>query len=400
MAKNEKPTQTGLDLKDPATRARLLEREKDVIRLRDEARRAVRMEQRGATVPPEILTLRERLSRPRKPTPWRIVDLQAIGHRVILAAQFKAGKTTMVSNVVRSLLDDTPFLDTYDVSPVAGTVAVLDFEMADNQLDDWYRDQEIKNDDRLWVIPMRGRVAGFDIIDDEVRARWARDLRGRSVTYLIVDCLRPILDALGLNEHTETGRFLVALDALFLEAGISEGLIVHHMGHEGERSRGDSRLRDWPDVEWTLVRESDDPASARFLKAYGRGVDVPETQLTYNEQTRRLAVEGGTRKDAKALAALTDVVAYVAGASQPPSGRDIERHLTNVTEHGQKTIRAAIKLGVQSEQLTRSAGPNGGHLYSVATTRSATPPPTKQKPINWDLIMPGRDSLKGSAPGM
>ena len=26
----------------------------------------------------------------RKPTPWRIVDLQAIGHRVILAAQYKA----------------------------------------------------------------------------------------------------------------------------------------------------------------------------------------------------------------------------------------------------------------------------------------------------------------------
>jgi hypothetical protein len=31
--------------------------------------------------------------------------LQAVGHRVFLAAQFKAGKTTIAANVSRSLLD-------------------------------------------------------------------------------------------------------------------------------------------------------------------------------------------------------------------------------------------------------------------------------------------------------
>ena len=107
-------------------------------------RRVARSAWSSAVPPPEILTLRERLARPRKPTPWRIVDSQVIGHRVILAAQFKAGKTTMKFDVVRSLLDGTPFLDTYDVSPVPGTVAVLDFEMADNQLDDWYRDYRLR----------------------------------------------------------------------------------------------------------------------------------------------------------------------------------------------------------------------------------------------------------------
>ena len=87
---------------------------------------------------------------------------------------------------------------------------------------------------------------------------------------------------------------------------------MHHMGHQGLNPLHAAilRLRDWPDVEWTLVREGEDPAGARFLKAYGRGVNVPDMYLSYNDETRRLAVEGGTRKDAKAMAALSDVVAH------------------------------------------------------------------------------------------
>jgi hypothetical protein len=65
------------------------------------------------------------------------------------------------------------------------------------------------------------------------------------------------------------------------------------MGHANERARGDSRLRDWPDVEWRLVRRDDDPASARFITAYGRDVDVPESQLIYDHGTRHLTIEDG-----------------------------------------------------------------------------------------------------------
>src|SRR6185295_16578040 len=134
------------------------------------------------------------------------------------------------------------------------------------------------------------------------------------VSYIVVDCLRPILDALGLDEHSDSGRFLVALDALLFEANISECLLVHHMGHVGERSRGDSRLRDWPDVEWRLVRQDSDPASARFLTAYGRDVDVPENQLHFDAATRHLTVAGGTRRDAKSTVTLTDVLNVLAGS--------------------------------------------------------------------------------------
>jgi hypothetical protein len=120
-----------------------------------------------------------------------------------------------------------------------------------------------------------------------------------------------------LDESHDAGRFLVAFDALLAEAGIGEGGIAHHMGHVGERSRGDSRLRDWPDVEWRLVRDKcnddeTDPAAARYFAAYGRDVDQPEQLLGYDPATRRLTIAGGSRKNAKAEALVTAVVQYVA----------------------------------------------------------------------------------------
>ena len=120
------------------------------------------------------------------------------------------------------------------------------------QLDDWLRVQAIQHDDRVVVVSLRGMAAAFNLLDAAVLDEWAARLRGSS--YLILDRLRPVLDAIGLDEHTEGGRFLVAFDTLLRQADVSDACIVQH-GHSGERSRGDSRFRDWPDVEWRMVRE-------------------------------------------------------------------------------------------------------------------------------------------------
>jgi hypothetical protein len=84
----------------------------------------------------------------------------------------------------------------------------------------------------------------------------------------------------------------VAFDALLSEVGTdpaSDGLVVHHMGHTAEHSRGASRILDWPDATWKLVREDpDDPASPRYLSAFGRDVDLTEGRLDYDHAVRRL----------------------------------------------------------------------------------------------------------------
>jgi hypothetical protein len=359
----------GPDPKDEERYARRLAAVLESERARREARRLLAAEERAEVPTPEILTLRDRLARPRPIARFRIEGWQPRDSRVILTAQFKAGKTTAIGGLLRSLVDGDDWLGRDRVDRVDGTVALVDTEMSPSHLDDWLAAQRIQHDNRVLVIPMRGQSSALDLVDPQTRGEWARRLRAADVQYLVLDCLRPVLDALGLDEHGEAGRFLVAFDALLAEAGIPEACLVHHMGHNGERSRGDSRLRDWPDVEWRLVRQDDDPSSARYITAFGRDVDQPESQLTYDPQTRRLAIVGGSRRDTKTEAALDAVLDVLAGTRAAMSVRAIQGALAD-SDHPRDTVRAAIRHGVSTGTITTESGARGAILHRPACERA------------------------------
>lgn len=341
-----------------------LERE----RARREARRLLDAEARGSNTPPEIITLAQLLAEPEPAVRWRIEGWQPAESRVILAAPRKAGKTTLMGSLIRALVDGDQWLGRYDVQPVAGTVALIDTEMSRGQLRRWFRDQAIARTDRVRIVPLRGRATTLDLLDPACRAQWAEWLQAETVRYLIVDCLRPVLDALGLEESREAGRWLVGFDALLKEAEIPDAVIVHHMGHTGERSRGDSRLRDWPDVEWRVVRQDEDDASPRFIAAYGRDVQIAESQLAYDPLTRRLTLVGGSRHDARTEAALEGVIEVLGAATGPLTGRRIKDALAD-SDHGRNTIDAALRLGSRDGRLAAENGPRRSRLYSVPVSR-------------------------------
>jgi hypothetical protein len=320
---------------------------------------------------PAFETLAHLLCQPDDPQRWRFERLQPSGSRVLLAAQYKSGKTTVVQNMVSALADGSPFLGAFPVTKTAGTTVVIDTEMGPRQLRAWYRTVGIRHADRVVLVPVRGKVGSFNILDATIRRTWAQELRKVNASYLIVDCLRPILDALGLDEHREAGRLLVALDSLVAEAGIEDLMAVHHMGHGGERARGDSRLRDWPDVEWQLVRKTDEAASPRFFKAYGRDVDVPEGQLVWDATTRRLTLAGGSRKDAAVAAVLADIKAALTEAGEPLSGRAIKKQLEET--HGHKAVDEALHHGRETGDLAVVPGPRNAKLYRVSQCPRVSP---------------------------
>jgi hypothetical protein len=251
---------------------------------------------------------------------------------------------------------------------------------------------------------MRGQAAGFDIVNAEIRVQWAARLRQHEVDYLILDCLRPILDALGLDEHHDAGRFLVAFDALLREADCTESLVVPHMGHLGERSRGDSRLRDWPDVEWRLVRPGDEPAS-RCITAYDRDVDISESQLTYDADTRALTIAIGSRRDATTRDALADVLAVLAGASEPLSGQGLETKVKGAgSAHARAAIRDAIALGIRSGAIVTEPGPRGAILPSSSPACRSSLSARQQgecnlaNPLGWRAVTDLRPRPEVSVP--
>ena len=128
------------------------------------------------------------------------------------------------------------------------------------------------------------------------------------------------------------------------------------MGHQADRSRGDSRIRDWPDVEWRLVRASDDPASERFITAYGRDVNVPESQVVFDQSSRHLTLLQGSRKAANALKALPVIKDWLRTADEASKG-DIEKAMES-RGIGRQVVRDALSLG-ESAGLSFRKGARG-----------------------------------------
>lgn len=335
------------------------------LRVNHQARRRLDDENRPPLVLPPLKSLTTLLSEPESPTNYRIERVAPTNARVMLSAQQKAGKTTIRDGAVRSFVDAEPFLGHFTINTPSQQLVLLDDELSEDMMRRWLRAQQIRNTDAVTTVSLRGRVGTFDLLDDRTRAAWAQRFRDLGCDYLILDCLRPVLDALGLSEDKDAGRFLVAFDALLAEADISDALLVHHMGHSGERARGDSRLQDWPDAIWRVVRENDDPNSPRYFSAYGRDVSVPEGRLSYDPSTRRITYAAGSRTDTKVEAAYVAVIKFLASKkSEPLSKNAIEAELAD--EHTQKSIRSAIARTVENRIVAIEDGARGAKLHRIA----------------------------------
>jgi hypothetical protein len=357
--------------------------EQEMVRIiaRREAERRIAAMVAGTLPDPVLTPLAELLAEPDDDPAYRIAGLWPTGGNIILAAQRKAGKTTLVGNLARSLVDGDAFLGRgdalvtvggYDVEPVDGMVALLDFELDRRMLRRWLADQNIGKRDQVMAESMRGKAALFDVLDDDRRGRWAEYLAQHGVKVLILDPLGALLDAYGRDENSnsDVGPVLAALDALKDAAGVEELFLAHHMGHGPERSRGASKLRGWPDAEWFLVRErakngeEPPPDAARFFLAEGRDVMVPETRLEYEPRTRALTVAGGNRVQHQATKhgpAVLGLIELTPGMS----GREMV-DAAQVQGIGRDAARAALKVLVRDGLVRTETGPKRATLHYPA----------------------------------
>lgn len=347
-------------------------------RANDKARTVGRPKPRPARV-----SLTEFLAQPYDDAEYLIDETWPIGGRVLLSAQYKAGKTTLIGNVVRPMVDGGKFLGAFDVTTPVSQVVLIDNELDRRTLYRWLSDHGIENTDAVALIPLRGAVSTFDILDPNTRAEWARELAGADV--VILDCLRPLIDALGLNEDKDAGRVLEAFDELIDEAGVTAGsMVVTHMGHQNERARGDSRLLDWPDALWKIVRTGEKDDSPRFFSALGRDVAVPEGLLEYDTATRRLTLAGGNREDA-ALRTAMPLIATILTAAGPGvlCKSEVETRLKKDHNIPQAIARQALKKAIDDDHTVAvSIGDRGKHLLSAVDPMMASEITTTRKRIN------------------
>lgn len=347
------------------------------MRLTEEARTLLAAETRPVDPGPALTSLAALLAEPDDGEVWRLEGLWPEGGKVLLSAPQKSGKTTMVGNLVRALADGQRFLARPEVRQgewktinSAGfaavgmgerRIALFDFEMTRRKLRDWLRDQCIANVAGVHVELMRGRV--WDIRDAAVRRMWAEQLASLDVGVIIVDPIGPILGSLGIdeNDNSAVGAYLFALDALVREAGASELLVVHHAGHGSERARGASAFLGWPDANWAIVR--DEETNVRAFRAEGRDVWVPETNLVYDRNTRRLGLGEGDRSSTRS-AGHAEIMAAIVTETPGETVNGLKRlaretDIGTKVQHSQDAIAAAEQAGL----IHAHQGPNRSRLH-------------------------------------
>jgi hypothetical protein len=239
------------------------------------------------------------------PLEWRIEGLMQIGHNVTMAARYKVGKTTFVSNLLKSLVDGTSFLGQFPVKQVTKPIVVFNHELSDRQFTAWLRKGGIRNTHMIIPINLRGK--GLYLQDEEAQD-WAIELlKSYEAEVWIIDPLQAALRG-SVNDDNVASDWIAAADRVKAEAGVSELLLVTHTGHlskadeygrsSNERTAGSSRWAGWPDALWSYTK---DEAGVRYLSAEGRDVEVEEFGLDYDEATMRLTSKGqdSGRVDAK-----------------------------------------------------------------------------------------------------
>lgn len=341
------------------------------MRLKREARKLLDAEEHAATwrEPPSRWTLTDELAIPDEPLTYRVDGLIPTGGNVLLTAQYKAGKTTLVGNLVRCLADGEPFLSRFEVTPPDGRIAIFNYEVDERQYRRWLRDLGISNTDSVTVLNLRGYR--LPVIHSHVEDWIVRWLTERDVRVWAVDPFaRAFVGCGDENSNSDVGAFLDALDVIKERAGVSELILPAHTGRGEfevgkERARGATRLDDWADVRWLLTI---DDQQRRYFRATGRDVDVPEEMLNFDPLTRHVTLGGWDRRGMKQRDLIDEIVAYV--TENPGLGMNeiiegLNKGRTKVSKALQEAIREGRIVTREGDGRKRLHYP-GGSFVGVA----------------------------------
>lgn len=281
-----------------AWRAQALAAEVERLRVRRQAERQLREEEAAATwrQPPWRPTLTAELAIPDEPVTYTVEDVLPTGGNVLLTAQFKAGKTTLVNELARCLADQDKFLGRF-ATHTGGRIALWNYEVDARQYRRWLREAGFTHTDRVTVLNLRGyRMPVSHARIEDWAVEW---LTTHNTAVWVVDPFARAFVGSGSseNDNTEVGNFLDTLDVIKERAGVGELVLSTHTGRMeqergAERARGATRLDDWADVRWLLTR---DETGARYFRGTGRDVEVPEGRLDFEPDSRRLTLAGGDR---------------------------------------------------------------------------------------------------------
>lgn len=248
--------------------------------------------------PVYVRSLTDELKLPIEEVKWTIKDIFPTGANVTLTAQYKAGKTTLINSLAKSLADGEKFLNYFEQPDHKGRIVIFNYEVSENQYRRWMNDVCIESSDKITLVHLRGKRLPLTVARvEDLTVSILKDLDAQ--TWILDPFARAFTGCGDENSNSDVGVFLDTLDVIKERSGVSNLVLPIHTGRAQEngvdRARGATRLDDWADVRWLLKKTAD----GRFFSADGRDVLQEEQMLTFDEATRSLTLGGVDSRMAK-----------------------------------------------------------------------------------------------------
>lgn len=338
------------DEEAPQERRRRLELERRVyeLELGAEAKEIVRRRSLREWAPAKVVNLRDFLAAPPPAVEERVMGLLPVKGTALLTAARKTGKTTLLVNLLKSLVDGNKLFGEHEVEPVK-RVMLIDVEMTEPLLYRYMKGLGIRNIDRIALVAARGRVAETFTPLRGDPAKLTNWLAAQRPDVLVIDPLAPLLAALGWseNDNTDVRQALTLLIDVATQAGISELVLAHHTGWDDPKSavpvraRGASSFEDTPDVLWRLEREA---GGGRVFHAMGRLGDTERQYLELADDGR--LTYGQTPAELKSMLRIAEteemVRDYLQDQETPVSRRTLCRDLGRNKPEQVRTIEQVL----------------------------------------------------------
>jgi hypothetical protein len=312
-----------------------------------------------------IINIGEDLKEKDDDVVYTVDQLMPVDSTVLLSAERKAGKTVLLLNLVKSLLDGEPFLNYFDVNPEPGSVMYLNYELSRTQFKRWVRPMEFAHPDRFLAMHMVGDTLPFWMPD--VRDEFVESLVDNNVWCLIIDT--QILAAYGIvdneNDNMQWAGFHRALEGIMKSAGLRNIVLAHHLGKvDSNRARGASRIEDWAGAMWYLKSIGGAERDARVFSALGRDVDTSplgNISLSFDRDSRRYWWDGSTVAEDQSEARMKDFLISTLALHESlgdwPSTARAKREIKGTNKVRLELIARAVSMGfiVQSSVGTRKS---------------------------------------------
>lgn len=296
------------------------------------------------------------------PPPPRIAGVLPGRGGAVLIAQAGAGKTTMLANLARDLLEGTPFLGERPVRQVGGRVALLSYEMDAAELIDWCNSAGV---DLTRLVVLNLRDVPNPLRDVNERVVLAKALDELEVEIVMVDTFARAFTGDSQDSASDVTPWFAMLNEFTRSmVGAKEWIVAAHAGWADGRGRGSSALHDAPDAVLIYKRDRDtDTRTLRVDKFRGRD-PMPEVTVTMDQDTLRLSA-GSTATKSQTYAA--GVLAYV---TKHPSctQRDVRAGVPG----NEKSVTDALNSLVRQGVIERTPGSRNSWLHTISTTSGAT----------------------------